>query len=382
MRGARILSPLIVCVAVVLGSLPARTNAQTPGSALRADRGDKRVSVRTEPAIEVIDAAGRTVRLAKTPERIVVIGKGPHFILHLLYMFPEGRRRLVGTERRGKTASEFLDLIDLDFKKKAPLGVAPGPEAIAALHPDLVLGKGSSSERMSEALAGLGIPFVYLSLETPEEFFRDASNLGLILGNETRAAEILAFYRSRVGRLRSALSGIAAERKPHILLAMATDRGGKVSLQVPAASWMQTIQVRTAGGVPVWLDAGEKTAGWMIVNLEQIARWDADKVFIVVWHSNDPQKMLDGFKSDPQWKRLKAVRNGQLYAFPSDIFGWDSPDPRWILGLTWLAAHIHPDVFKGIDMSAEIRAFYTRLYSLDKTTIDGLLLPRIRVDVR
>jgi iron complex transport system substrate-binding protein len=382
MRDARILSPLIVFIAVVLGSLPAGAKTQTPGPALRADRGDERVSVRTEPTIEVIDAAGRVVRLAKTPERIVVIGKGPHFILHLLYMFPEGRERLVGMERRGKTASEFLDLIDPGFRKKGALGVAPGPEAIAALHPDLVLAKGSSSERMSEVLAGLGIPFIYLSLETPEEFFRDTSNLGLILQNEARAAEILAFFRSRIERVRSALSGIASERKPRVLLALGTDRGGKYSLQVPAASWMQTIQVRTAGGIPVWLDVGEKTAGWIVVNLEQIARWDADKAFIVVWYSNDRQKMLDALKSDPQWKRLKAVRNGELYAFPSDIFGWDSPDPRWILGLTWLAVNIHPDVFKGIDMTAEISAFYDRLYGLDRRTIDELLLPRVKMDVR
>jgi len=332
--------------------------------------------------IQFIDAAGRSVQLDAPPRRIIVIGRGPHLILHLLYMFPEGRERLAGMEKRGKSASDFLDLIDPAFKGKKSLGVSPGPEAIAALQPDLVLIKGSSTERMSDALAKIGIPVAYFSLETPDEFYRDVANAGMILGNSTRAGEITAFFRARIERIQKALAGLAEEKKPRVLLVMATARGGTYAVQLPAAGWMQTFQVRTAGGAPVWLDAVKKTSGWTIVNLEQIARWNPDKIFVVVWYSIDPQKMIDSFKADPQWRALKAIKDGELWAFPSDIFGWDSPDPRWILGLTWLAGRIHPGAFKDTDMSGEIREFYLQLFKLDRNSVDSLILPKVRLDVR
>jgi len=331
--------------------------------------------------IRITDAAGRVVTLEALPKRLVVIGKGPHLILHLLYMFPEGRERLVGMETRGRTASDFLDAIDPAFKDKKTLGVNPGPEEIAALQPDLVLMKASADERMSETLAKVGIPVSYLSLETPDEFFRDLANVGAVLGNETRAAEVASFFRGRIDRIQKSLAPAAGEKKPRVLLVMGTDRGGKFAVQVPAEGWMQTYQVRTAGASPVWLEGFKTTAGWTIVNLEQIAGWDPDKIFIVVWHSIDPQTMIDSFKADPQWSALKAVRAGELYAFPEDIFGWDSPDPRWILGLTWLAARIHPSLFKETDMTREVYEFYQKLYGLDRAAVERIILPKVRLDI-
>jgi len=331
--------------------------------------------------IRITDAAGHAITLETLPKRLVVIGKGPHLILHLLYMFPEGRERLVGMEKRGRTASDFLEAIDPAFKDKKTMGVNPGPEEIAALRPDLVLMKGSADERMSETLAKVGIPVAYLSLETPEEFFRDLANVGAVLGNEARAAEVAAFFRGRIERIQKTLAAAAGEKRPRVLLVMGTDRGGKFAVQVPAGGWMQTFQVRTAGAAPVWLEGIKTTAGWTIVNLEQIAGWDPDKVFVVVWHSIDPQSMIDSFKADPQWSALKAVRAGELYAFPEDIFGWDSPDPRWILGLTWLAARIHPSLFKETDMTREVYEFYQKLYGLDRAAVERIILPKVRLDI-
>jgi iron complex transport system substrate-binding protein len=332
-------------------------------------------------AIRITDASGRVVTLESLPKRLVVIGKGPHLILHLLYMFPEGRERLAGMEKRGSTASDFLDAIDPAFKENRTMGVNPGPEEIAALRPDLVLMKLSADQRMSEALAKAGIPVATLSLETPGEFFRDVANVGILLGNEARAAEIASFFRGRIERIQKALAAAPGEKRPRVLLVMATDRGGKFAVQVPAESWMQTFQVRTAGGTPVWLEGLKTTSGWTIVNLEQVAGWDPDMVFVVVWHSLDPQALIDSFKADPQWSALKAVRAGELYAFPQDIFGWDSPDPRWILGLTWLVGRIHPGLFKDTDMTGEVYNFYRTLFGLDRGAVERLIIPKIHLNV-
>ena len=202
----------------------------------------------TSGAIQIVDAAGRTVEFASIPQRIVVVGRGPYMALHLLYMFPEARERLVGTEKKGTSASDFLPFVDATFEDKTMLASNPGPEQIAALKPDVVIMKGITAEQMSDSLGKVGIPVVYVGLETPEQFFADVRNMGTLLGNEPRATEIVDYYHSQIARVTEATEGIAAGDRPEVLLVEYSDRGGKVAVQVPAASWMQTIEVESAGG--------------------------------------------------------------------------------------------------------------------------------------
>jgi len=49
--------------------------------------------------------------------------------------------------------------------------------------------------------------------------------------------------------------GIADSFKPRVLLVEYSNRGGKAAVQVPSKEWMQTLQVQSAGGFPVWLEA-------------------------------------------------------------------------------------------------------------------------------
>ncbi|OGO06841.1 MAG: hypothetical protein A2Y73_03340 [Chloroflexi bacterium RBG_13_56_8] len=336
----------------------------------------------TEPtAIRVTDAAGQTVELEELPNRIVVVGRGPYMALHLLYMFPEGRQRLVGIEVKGETASDFLPYVDAAFTDIPTLASNPGSEQIATLDPDLVIMKGYTVEGMSKSLSQVGIPVVYLGLETPDQFRQDVTNLGILLGSTDRAQEILDFYNSRIERLQKGLKGIDEDDKPRVLLLEYSDRGSKVAVQVPARQWIQTIEVETAGGAPVWLGSAELTDGWTVVNFEQIAQWNPDKIFVVIWYTLDPEEVIATLKADPKWSTLDAVKNDQLYAFPSDIFGWDSPEPRWILGMTWLATKIHPDRFADLDMSEEIHTFFTEMFDMKRDVIDAEIMSRVKLDV-
>jgi iron complex transport system substrate-binding protein len=339
--------------------------ASTPGSA----------------GIHVTDAAGRAVALPELPQRIVVAGRSSYMILHLLYMFPEARQRLVGMAKQGETASDFLPLIDPGFQDKPTLEGGAGPEQIAALEPDLVLMKSAAVEQMSKSLDPLGISLAYVGLETPDQFFQDVANLGTMLGNQARAAEISGFYQARLDRIQQSLAGLAEDDKPRVLLLEYSDRGNEVAVQVPARSWMQTIQVQLAGGAPVWLEAAQVSDGWTVTNLEQIALWDPDQIYVVVWYALDPEQVIASLHDDPQWSKLKAVQNDEIYAFPSDLYGWDTPEPRWLLGVTWLAGHIHPERFPDLDMTEEIYAFFGQLYGMTRADVEADILPMVHLDV-
>lgn len=332
-------------------------------------------------ALRVTDAAGRTVELARPPQRIVVVGHGPYMGLDLLYMFPGASRRLVGMEKKGSAASDFVPLLDPTFAEKTVLQ-NPGPEQIATLRPDLVLAKSAVLEATGIALGEIHVPVVYLGLETPGQFYQDVANVGVLLGQPDRAREITAYYQERVARIRAGWQGVRATDRPRVLLVEYAERGGAAAVRVPAKPRMQTQEVETAGGRPVWLDSAAPGSGWTVANLEQIARWDPDQIILVVWYTLDPAKVLATLKADPQWRGLRAVRNGALRAFPSDVYGWDTPDPRWLLGMTWLAKTLHPERFKSLDVAAEVRDFYRTLYGMDESAITRDIMSRVRLDVR
>jgi iron complex transport system substrate-binding protein len=326
--------------------------------------------------VSLVDAAARKVVLKSIPSRIVVVGKGSFMALHLLYMFPEAGGRIVGFEDRRKM-TDFAKLIDPAFSAKTLLNQDPGPEQIASLKPDVVIMKGSLRDQTSDSLERLGISVVFLGMETPEQFQKDVDNLGLVLGNRVRAEEIKAYYQGRLALIRDRVSGIPEKDKPGMLMLMYTERGSKVAVEVPAGAWMQTIQVRAAGARPVWLGSLSRPSNnWTVVNFEQIALWNPDTICVIVPHEINPADLIASLKKDPQWRLLRAVKSGRMHAYPSDIFGWDNPDPRWILGMIWTARTAWPDRFRDVSMRDEVMRFFTTLYRMDSTGIAKDILPK------
>jgi iron complex transport system substrate-binding protein len=355
--------------ALLVALVPALLAIAAPAAAVAA----------TAAALRVTDAAGRKVELAAPPQRLVVVGRGPYMALHLLYMFPGAGRKLVGLEKKGE--ADFLPLVDPGFTAKTML-TSPGPEAVTALHPDLVLIKADRTDQLGAALGEIHVPVAYLGLETPGQFQRDVANLGTLLGAPERARVIGDYFRTRVERIRAGWKDVPEAKRPRVLVLEYSDRGGWGAVRVPARSWMQTIEVETAGGRPVWLSAAEPSSGWTVVNLEQIARWDPDVIVLVVWYTLDPAQVVARLKADPRWSALRAVREGRLRAFPSDIYGWDTPDPRWLLGMTWMAKTLHPERFATLDVAAEVRSFFRTLYGMDAAAIEKDIMSKVRLDVR
>lgn len=294
-----------------------------------------------------------------------------------IYMFEEASEKVVALESRNQSAFAFLPVVDPGVYDKEIFEKNAGPEQIAAAKPDLVILKNFMAESIGEPLEQIGIPVIYLDLETPEAFYRDIEVLGQVFGNTDRVDEITTYFQTRVSRVEEMVSG--AEDKPTVLILRYNEDGGEVAFNVPPASWLQTSMVETAGGVPVWADL-EFGKGWTVVNLEQIAAWDPEQIFLIDYAGGAPE-IAAGLKLNPLWSNLGAVQRDQLFAFGYDFYSWDQPDTRWILGLQWLATRIHPDLTAELDILAEVNSFYQILYFLDQETIDSEVLPILSGDL-
>jgi len=313
--------------------------------------------------LEVTDALGREVSFERPPQRIVIAGRGLLMVADALYLFPEAPSRVIAFEKITLGRENFLSVVDPSYTTKTVLPIDVGAERIASLHPDLVLMKSYMQRKLGNSLETLGIPVLYFDFETPDQYERDIRALGHLMENDERSEDIIAFYRDRVRRVEERVKSIAEQEKPRVLFLYYSERGGSRAFNVPPAAWMQTILVETAGGFPVWKEirAGQ---GWTRVSFEQIAAWDADHIFITSYFT-DVDEVTGRLVDDSLWKSLRAVRENRIHAFPTDYYNWDLPDPRWILGLTWLASRLYPEKFSDVDMIAETRTFFRELYFLE-----------------
>ncbi len=329
--------------------------------------------------ITVTDALGRQVTFQQPPQRVVLAGKSLFMVADAIYAFPEAAKRVAAIGSTAQSKLDWIPVVDPSYKDKTILQIDAGPEQIAAVKPDAVILKSTNAEKLGKPLETLGIPVVYLDFETPEQYQRDLATLGQLFVNPARAQELATFFQSQADRVTQATSKLADAKKPKVLLMYYTDRDGAIAFNVPPMSWTQTMLVQMAGGQPAWKDA-QLGNGWTKVNLEQIAAWDADQIYIVAYFNNvnDVVKML---KADPQWQKMRAVKEGKLYAFPGDYYSWDQPDPRWILGLTWLTGKIQPDLLPGLNMDKEARTFYSKLYGLNDAGYDQYVKPNLVGDL-
>lgn len=369
--------PFVLIAGAVLTGLLLGACGSTPTE--EAQGSPPTASAEESSGIAVVDAMGRTVEFAQPPQRIVVAGKSSLTIIDTLFMFPEAQDRVVGLVVGNQPVGDFISLVDPSFDQKTILEVDAGPEQIAPLKPDVVVLRSFTADKLGKALEQVDIPAIYVDLETPDQYFRDVATLGQLLGNRERAEEIKAYYQSQLDYIDRNLAGLGDEEKPGTLILQYNDKGGNVAFNVPSASWIQTTEAELAGGEPVW-KAAAQSGGWTVVNFEQIAAWDPDKVFIIRYNG-DSAEIVDQLKADPQWQALRAVEEGEIYGFASDIFSWDQPDPRWILGVTWLAGKIYPDRFSGLDMQQQVIQFFEQAYGMDSAAIEENILPSLKGNV-
>ncbi len=324
----------------------------------------------------VTDALGRTVEVPVAPQRIVTAGRAVLMIADALYLFPGVSERIVGIGRIDQGKGNFLAAIDPDYHEKTVLERNVGPGQVVALAPDLVILKSFMRERLGEGVERLGIPVVYVDLETPEQYQRDLRLLGEVLGRPARGRELAGYYERTSASIERAVRDTidAGASRPRTLFLYADLAGGETVFNVPPRGWIQTTLVELAGGEPVWIDA-ISGGGWNRVGLEQIAAWNPEVVALVAYRQ-DATGVREALRANRAASRLDAVANDALHLVPLDFYSWDQPDARWILGLAWLADTLHPGVL-GEELGETFYGFFEFAYRMNREEVDEIVVPRL-----
>jgi len=282
-----------------------------------------------------------------------------------VYMFPGARGRVIGIGETDQGLGDSMTLVDPSNRAKAHFANSVGPEELAAAKPDLVILKTSMKSRLGDALERMGIPVFYLDLESRDSFRRDIRALGDLFQEADRAAAVVRWYDDRVAAVAREVAGAP---RPRVLLVQSSGSGAGAGYSIPPVSWIQSWMTAAAGGEAVWLE-GNGGSGWLKVSLEQAAAWRPE-VILVASYQEPAVVAADRLRS-------AGLLAGKVLPFPADFMSWDQADARWILGLEWMAAALHPDRASGFDLEAEVIRFYGDLYGVDPSKVRAQALPLV-----
>ena len=272
---------------------------------------------------QVTDEIGRTIRVPQDIRRIVSLAPNLTETIYALGL----QDRLVGD-------TDYCDYPpEAQQKPKVGGAINPSLEAIAALHPDLVLvTKNLNRLETVEALEEIGIPSYATDPHTVEAIIASISRLSGLLGAPETGATLTADLEHRVSILHERLASIRPRRVLFIVWIEPLITIGKDTFIADA--------LRHAGAVSV-IDSSQS---WPQVSLEEVVQLQPEFLIFVESHFGAPPHQADALANLPGWRLLDAVRSHR-FATISDAI--NRPAPRLISAVEDLARQLHPDGFTG-----------------------------------
>lgn len=277
-----------------------------------------------QSAVIIKDFAGREVKLAGTPQRIVTLGNGETDIVYAL-----------GGEVAGRPDSS-VPLPYEGAERATRIGTAHEVdlERIALLRPDVVLGNDPMNVKDIPTLEGIGAKVVLTSANSIDEIERQIELFGKLLGREQRAGELIDSIRAKREALAAETAGAETARTRALLVYGAP---GTFMAALPTSLAGDLLQA--AGGYNIAADYPrlQSYPQYAQLNAERIVDSDPEVIFIMT-HGN-PEQVADNFaeemRKNSAWNHVAAVRTGRVEVLPADLFG-TSPGTRVIEALELL----------------------------------------------
>lgn len=323
--------------------------------------------------IEVVDMAGRVVRLPKKADKafatkptgtILLYTLNPEKMVGWNYELREGEKRFISEKYHtlpnlggaGKNAVNIEELLKFN------------PDVLIIME-EVVETSLSIAEELEEQT---GIPTIVLDsdlLKLDEAY----ELLGKVMGEEERAKELAEYCRKTISQAQTLATSIAEEEKIGVYYAEGPD-----GLETePSTSW-HAVVIDLVGGRNVAEVELKADQGKSLVSIEQLLKWNPD--IIISW-DDERGGYYSGIFEDPIWQGIKAVEEKEVYEIPNRPFNWFDrpPSVNRILGIKWLGNLLYPEVFN-YDIREEVREFYSSFYhyELNDEELDDLLKNSIR----
>lgn len=289
--------------------------------------------------------------LPSATEIVFALGLGDELVgvTHECDWPPEARDKPVVTratyDLEGATSRSIHDRVTDAVHGGSSL-YALDEDLLRELRPDLVLTQelcevcAVSYRIVTDAVRAIEASTNVVSLEPTslEGIFNTITTVGAMTGAENQSVELVGGLRDRLARLERTV-----ERRR---------RGGHQPVRVVAVEWLEPPfavghwvpeQIRRAGGWDLLGREGERS-----VETTWAAIRDVEPEMLVLmpcgYHVNDAAAEWERTPRPPFWKRIEAVRRGQVFVVDGSAY-YSRPGPRVVDGIAMLCEIFDPDGF-------------------------------------
>lgn len=308
----------------------------------------------------VTDMAGRTVEINGHATRLVTTYRPASLCVAALRLTD----RLVGVESDARYCT---------LQKRISPGIRNLPgvgskstglnfETILSVAPDLViLYSQKDGKALADRLTRYGVPAIIIE---PESFAGLEEALRLIadaVGEPERADKTIAECNRVMDLAAKHIALIPPAKRRSVYFASPNGLFSTATGDI-----LQNEIITRAGGINV----GRDLHGYFReISPEQFLLWDPE--FITI--SGRAQAKVMRRLAQPEFSGVSAVRTKSVYKFPCRLAPWDFPSPLSALGVLWMAKHLYPEEFTGIDLKTEIDRFHKTVFGMPFEALGGNL---------
>jgi iron complex transport system substrate-binding protein len=303
----------------------------------------------TDNPIVITDVIGREVSLEKPATKLV----GTHNpTLNAAVVLGGGGKYLVGFGNKEMSRGLYEQVIDsYDDLVQIGKGSTINFESVVAAGADLAILPERNQDLVPQ-FEEINLPAVVIldSTESFETVKQTLTLLGQVLGEDERAEQITAFLDAQLEQAQTLLKDTT--ERPSVLFL-----GASSQLSVAPAAMIQTSLIEAGGGTNA-VSGVEGTGSFIEVNIEQIVAWNPD----VIWYPAYSDYTMEDLLNDPTWSSINAIKNKQVFEFPSLLEPWDQPTAAVALGVDYALHSLHPDLYNLDSLMQDVDAFYTLVY--------------------
>ena len=266
-----------------------------------------------------VDALGRTLFLAKAPERVVSMAPSVTETIYAL-----------GLQDALVAVTPYCDYPPEAQQKQRLGGMHPSAEHILALKPDLVLvPQDFIQPDLLQSLDRLKVPVFVLKAVQLEEVLGQIQTIARMFQQPQSGDQVVRQMRKRLDLVKARIHSRA---RPRVLYVLNSD---PLQTAGPGSFIHQLIEM--AGGANI---AGTMSSTYPRLALEEAVARDPEVLIFPVGTSEGIP--LEEQRQWRRWSTLSAVKHDRFISVPSVLV--DRPGPRLVEGLEVLVRAIHPEV--------------------------------------
>lgn len=319
--------------------------------------------------ITVTDHNGNTVKLPAHIERIAVCDIYP--LPSVLAVFFDSAKRITGMPEPSMSAAKNSLLSKLYPEiLNAQTGFINGSEVnieeLSRLKPDVVF-YSASNKAQGEKLTGAGFNAVAISVNKWDyDAIKTLNNwislLSRIFPDNDKAKTVESYSSKIYSMVQSRVAKLTESERARVFF-LFQYKGNSISTS--GKHFFGQWWAESVGAVNVSGEIDKDNA--VQVNMEQIYKWNPDKIFITNFTTAQPEDLYYNKIGSFDWSGVKAVQAKQAYKMPLGMYRSYTPGVDTPITLMWLAKSVYPKLFEDIDITSEVKKYYKAVFEIELT---------------